>query len=169
MRKIIVFMLSSSLIFGALYAKEPLLAELNSIHSNETQSFSVGSYAFTCETYGVLALDTLYKNSKKGSACQKSIDKLYRINTGLKYYTRGILKTRQLYHIEIKNKKCIVYAKGQMSLSELLLQNGLAIKKPVFNDEEFSSDFTKAQMNAKIHRKGLWKEGVFKACIEVIN
>jgi len=166
MRKKITFTIFCIYITSCLGAKEPLIAMLDNIVSNEIQKFGIGNYTFECKTYGVLTLETLYNSSTAGSICQKSIDKFYEKNPKLKYYADGILEYKQQYHIEIKNRECIVYAKGQVTLSELLLKEGLALKKPMFRDEEFDNYFTLAQRKAKIEKKGLWSENISTSCVE---
>ena len=152
-----------------LCAKEPLLATLNTTLSNEIQKFTIGSYTFECKVHGVITLETLYNSSKVDSRCQKSIDKFYIKNPKLKYYVDSILKYKQKYHIEIKNRECIIYANSQITLSELLLKEGLALKKPRFKDEEFYFYFSLAQRKAKIEKKGLWNEKIRTNCIEELN
>nr|MDA3909315.1 hypothetical protein [Sulfurimonas sp.] len=145
---------------------EPTLAILNNTISNAVQEFRIGSYSFECIAYGVLTLEKMYISSKSGSICQKSIDKLYRKNPKLKDFAYRLLKEEQTYHVEIKESECVLYAKGQITLSELLLVEGLAIKKPMFKDEEFEIYFTLAQRKAKIENRGLWTEQIFNNCLE---
>ena len=153
----------------SLEAKEPILAILNDIVSNEVQKFSIGSYTFECKAYGVLSLETVYKRAKQGSICQDSIDEFYKKNPKSKNYVYRLLQHKQLYHIEIKDTECILYAKGQMTLSELLLQEGLAIKNPKFKNEEFENYYTLAQIKAKLDKKGLWAEKIFSSCKDELN
>ena len=70
-----------------------------------------------------------------------------------------------MYHIEFKNQECILYALGEKTLSELLLENGLAVCKPIFRDEEFKYLFYKAQLKAKTNKYGMWKENFINDCI----
>jgi hypothetical protein len=168
LRKINILILYTFLATG-LCAKEHLLAILNTAVSNEIQKFGIGNYTFECRAYGVVVLETLYNSSKVGSRCQKSIDKFYIKNPKLKYYVDSILKYKQKYHIEIKNRECIIYANSQITLSELLLKEGLALKKPKFKDEEFYFYFSLAQRKAKIEKKGLWNEKILTNCIEELN
>ncbi|WP_373035934.1 hypothetical protein [Sulfurimonas sp.] len=151
---------------GTLIAKEPLLAMLDNTFSNEVQKFGVGNYTFECKPYGILTLEKLYSAAKEGSSCQTAIDEFYTKKPKLKYYSDMILERKQRYHIEIKDTECIIYAKGQVTLSELLLNEGLAIKRPTLKDEEFDEYFTLAQRKAKIEKKGLWGEKIFSSCIE---
>jgi len=166
--KITIIYICFSILSG-LSANEPLLARLESTMTNETQKLGVGNYTFTCRPYGVLAVEKLYADSPQNSECRKSIERLYKKNPKLQYYTDSILKYKQLYHIEIKDNSCVIYAKGEISLSELLLKNGLAIHKINFRDEEFSTYFLNAQKAASIGKKGLWKEKVFENCIKELS
>jgi hypothetical protein len=166
MRTKTVFAIICICITSTIIAKEPLLAMLENTLSNEIQKFGINNYSFKCKPYGVLTLERLYSDAKKGSLCQSSIDDFYKKNPKLKYYSEMILEYKQRYHIEIKETECIIYAKGEMTLSELLLNEGLAIKKPTLKDEEFDDYFTLAQRKAKIEKKGLWKEKIFNSCIE---
>ncbi|WP_321778045.1 thermonuclease family protein [Sulfurimonas sp.] len=142
-----------------------ILARLENIISNEKQKFGLDNYTFKCNLYGVLALETLYNKSKTNSLCQKSIDAFYKKYPKKKYFTYNILKYKQLYHIENKKTGCVIYAKGQVTLAELLLNEGLAIKKPIFKDEEFEYYYTAAQKKAKMQKKGLWNEDIFTSCV----
>ncbi|WP_294966854.1 hypothetical protein [Sulfurimonas sp.] len=165
LKKINIFMFYI-LLSLSLDAKEPVLAILNNTVSNEVQNFTMGKYTFECRAYGLLTLEKLYNSSKVGSVCRNEIVKFYKKNPKLEYYADSLLENRQEYHVEIKNTQCILYARGQMTLSELLLVEGLAVLKPKFKDEEFESYFTLAQKRAKIDKKGLWGEKIFSSCIE---
>lgn len=147
------------------YAKEPTMAILLDITTNSTQRFNIGQYNFYCTPYGVITLEKLYKNSKIDSKCKVSIESFYEKHPNLEYFTMKLLKVRQMYHLEFKNKECVIYAKGQKTLSEILLSEGLAVNKPMFKDEEFKFLFERAQINAKLLEKGIWGEKVLKDCI----
>ncbi len=149
----------------SLDASELVLARLENTMSNEKQKFGIANYTFDCKVYGVLTLETLYNKSKKNSICQKSVDAFYKKYPIKKYFVDSTLKYKQLYHVEYKQKECVVYAYGQITLSELLLREGLAIKKPMFRDEEFEYYFSATQRKAKMQKKGLWNEGIFKSCV----
>ena len=164
LRKINIFILYV-LLSLTMEAKEPTLAILNDTISNEVQEFGIGNYTFECRPYGILTLERLYSTAKPGSICRNDIDMFYKKNPKFKYYANRLLEYKQTYHVEIKDSECILYARGQVTLSELLLVEGLAVKKPMFKDEEFVSYFTLAQRKAKIDKKGLWGEKIFNNCI----
>ncbi|OIP56276.1 MAG: hypothetical protein AUK54_02540 [Helicobacteraceae bacterium CG2_30_36_10] len=169
MPKLIYFFILLSVFLSSLfsvYAKEPTLAILNTIISNETQKLSIGNYGFTCEPYGVLTLEKLYNNATMDYTCQDKIKTFYIKHPDLEYYSSSILHIRQMYHIEFKGKECILYAKGQKVLSEILLEEGLAVKQPAFDDEEYNYLFSKAQNRAKSNKKGLFEDDTLSACID---
>jgi len=155
--------------FSYLEAKEPNLAILKNIDSNGFQRFSIKSSSFRCEPYGVLTLEQIYSKSKKDSLCRKNIQNFYVENRDLYYYTQSFLKVGQSYHIEFKKAKCLVYAQGQTTLSQLLLSKGLGVKKPSFKDEEFDTLFRSAQESAKIEKRGFWQSNIRRNCTAAIQ
>ena len=168
MNKTIYFLILISIFVLSSFAKEPTLAKLNSVFSNGIVKFSISQNTFICRTYGVITVDELYMKAQKGSTCKKSIDKFYRKNPLLKYYTASLLKLNQYYHVEFKNNRCIIYAKGLNTLSEILLIHGLGVKKVTFDDEEFKYNFLQAQEDAKENNLGMHKNKIPDKCIEEI-
>jgi len=162
-----LFIITQNLIY--LEAKEPNLAILKNIDSNDFQRFSIKNSSFICEPYGVLTLEIIYKKSQKNSVCRKNIKKFYAENRDLLYYSQSFLKVGQTYHVEFKNRKCIVYAKGQTTLSQLLLSKGLGVKKLRFKDPEFDELFRASEYSAKIQRKGLWQSNIRRSCTAAIQ
>jgi len=165
MNKILYFLILITIYTPFIDAKEPTLAILRAIYSNAEQKFSIAQYSFLCKPYGVITVDELYKEAKKDSTCRSSIDIFYKQNPKDKFFTSSLLKLRQTYHIEFKNNRCILYAKGLNTLSELLLSKGLGIKKIIFQDEEFSNKFAEAQLDAKANKLGIYKYDVKLKCI----
>ena len=147
-----------------LIGEEHILATLRNIDSNEIQKFKIAQNSFYCKPYGVISIDKLYANSSNASSCQRSIDVFYKKNPYSRYFAQNLLKIKQTYHIEYKNDSCVVYAKGAKTYSELLLESGLAVMKPLFKDEEFSSSFKKAQVRAKSSKLGMWKNNLLIDC-----
>ena len=86
----------------------------------------------------------------------------------LKYYTRSKLNLMQLYRIKFKDDRCLISVSGEKSLSEFLLEEGLAVRKPLLKDDEYEYYFFKSQLNAKMLRKGIWKENITRECISNI-
>lgn len=148
-----------------LVAKEPTLAILNSVGSNDIQKFNISTNSFECKPYGVVSLDALHRAASVNSSCRKKIEDFYKKNPNSKFFSFNLLKIMQMYHLEFKDKKCVLYANGQTTLSELLLSNGVAFVKKGFEDDEFKALFYKAQKNAKFLKIGLWKEDILKDCM----
>lgn len=169
MLKKINILFSSLLLTISLDAREPILAILTSANSNETQSFNISNFNLTCKPYGILTIERLYaisdEKSDEGLICREKIKSIYIKNPNLQYFAQLLLKRQQRYHIVPKKEgECVLYAKGQMTLSELLLAEGLALVKPLFNDEEFKDDFNAAQRKARLNKKGLWAEEIYEMC-----
>ena len=146
-------------------AKEPQLAQLKSILSNEVQYFSIKNSRFYCRSYGVITIDQLYRRATFNQNCKEKITTFYRKNPQEYYYALQVFKENQFYHLEFQNAACIIYAKGKYTYSELLLRRGLAIVEPNFKDLEFKTSFIKAQTSAKEHKRGLWKDEIIKNCL----
>ena len=150
----------------SLSAQEPTLAKLLTSNTNEFQRFSIANTSFICRPYGVLSLDQLYKQSSLKSQCKEKIQSYYLANPQDYYFLQNLLKRGQWYHIEFKKESCVVYAKGQYSISELLLLRGLAVRKPNFRDLEFKASFYKAQKIARAKKVGIWKDEIVKSCLD---
>ncbi|MCK9492237.1 MAG: thermonuclease family protein [Sulfurimonas sp.] len=149
----------------SLNAKEPLLGILTSVNSNEIQSFNISKCDLTCRPYGVLTLERLYEISEDNSVCREKIRSIYAKDPNLKHFAQRLLEVQQRYHIRPKEKgECVLYAKGQLTLSELLLAKGLALVKPLFDDKEFRDDFSVAERRARLDKRGLWMEEIFEIC-----
>jgi len=165
MLKKIQILLFLTILSFTLDAKEPLLGILTSVSSNDIQSFNISKYNLKCKTYGVLTLERLYDISKDNTVCREKIESIYAKYPDLKYFAQRLLKVQQRYHMVPKKiGECVLYAKGQITLSELLLAKGLAIVRPLFDDEEFRDDFNVAQRKARTEKRGLWKEEIFDIC-----
>jgi len=169
MKKILNFLIILILCSSFVYSSEPTIATLRAVYSNSSQKFNIKQYEFLCKAYGVISVEDLYLESKVNSECKKSIDKFYKQNPNIKYFSANMLKLRNNYHIEFKNNKCILYAKGLNTLSEMLLLNGLAIKKSIFKDKEFDYSFTKAQLSSKVNKIGIYKNKINIKCIRELE
>lgn len=164
-KKIIIFVIIQVFFGGVLNAKEPTLAILLNIINNNYQIFNIGNYHFTCKTYGVISIEELKFANEDNEVCQNSIKELYKKNIYLKYISQHLLNIRQMYHFEFKNDECLLYSNGQKTLSEILLEEGVAIMKPRFKDREFQYSFMKAQSRARYDKKGMWSENIPGKCL----
>jgi len=168
MFKIIYIFILTFTLTPFISAKEPNLVFLQSVISNELQKYSIGKYNFICHPYGVITVDRLYKKSTFNSTCKKSVEQFYKKNPQAKYFSLNKLKVKQMYHVEFIDKQCLVFAQGEKTLSELLLENGLAFREPLFEDKEYIYTFEKAQRNARYQKRGLWSENIIRDCISEI-
>ena len=161
-----------SLIFFSqlLSAKEPFLARLVNIPTNDIQEFEYGNIGFTCLPYGVISVDELYRRADQDSMCKKSIALFYRKRVDLKYFTDSKMNVYQSYSLLRKeNNRCIINISGEKSLSEFLLEEGLAVKQPLFKDKEYIYYFFQTQEKAKEEKKGMWKGRITKDCAAYIQ
>lgn len=165
MLKIIKIFLMNIFLWTSLYSSEPILAILDKTVSNELQIFKIKQYNYECKPYGVTTLEKLYYKSTPDSMCKKSINNLYLQNPESQYFALNLLKIKQMYHLEFKKESCILFAKGEKSLSELLLENGLAMLKPNFRDRTYEYIYKKAEKKARFLKRGLWGENIAKECI----
>ncbi len=168
MHKIIYFLFLQFFLSAVLNAKEPTLVILDAVLSNGVQKFTLGNYNFYSQPYGVLTLKNLYENASLNESCKRSLNDFYKKNPLLEHFSSEHLKAKQLYHIEFKGKGSVLYAIGEKTLAELLLKRGLAVVKPLFKDDEFIYTYNKAQLNAKMAKKGIWKESAIVQCINAL-
>lgn len=150
--------------FSSLSAQEPLMATLVNIVSNETQEFKIINNKFSCTPYGIITLDKLYMNADVDSICRKSILHFYEKRKDLQYYVHKKLNIFQSYSLIFKDNKCIINVSGEKSLSEFLLEEGLALKKKGILNKEYNFYFYKAEETAKVLKKGLWADNISKVC-----
>jgi len=149
-------------------AKEPTLGILKKVNSNTKQLFTISNSTFVCESYAVIGIEKLANSKNLETPCRDNINKFYKKNPTAKYYSQSLLYVMQRYHIEFKRDECLLFASGEIVLSEILLREGLAVLKPGFKDEEYKGVFKIAQKNAKIEEKGVWKDSIVRDCIAEI-
>lgn len=169
MYKIISVFFLQLFMFLNCEAMEPTLGMLRAVQSNAVQKFSFVNTHFTCKAYGIISLEELYHNKETNDVCKSKIKRFYQKNPHLQYYSATLLDVKQLYHLKFRERKCIVYAQGEMTLSEILIKNGLALVKPMFMDKEFRYLYKKAQKNAKLNKKGIWGDETLSECIPVFK
>jgi len=166
MHKILYFYILQAVLVSSLHAKEPILSILFDITSNGSQKFNIGNYNFRCNSYAIETIEELYYRDETSSECKKSIENFYTKNPKLKYFSEYLLHVKQEYHVDFRNSECILYAKGEKTLSEILLENGLGILNKPFKDREFEYSFKKAQHKATINKIGLWGDKKLRSCFE---
>jgi archaeosine-15-forming tRNA-guanine transglycosylase len=154
-------------LFTSLYAQEKESARLQTVLSNGEMVFylrSVDSF-YLCKPYGVVTLEDLYERSSNEQVCKKTVTEFYNKKRDLRYFTLNHLKEQQYYNIEIKKDgRCVINSDGMVSLSEKLLQKGVAMVKPNLKDKEYNYLFQTAQKNAQFQKKGLWSSTIKHDC-----
>lgn len=169
MSKIIALFFLQVFILLDLHAKEPTLGILQNVYTNSIQQFSLENTNFYCQAYGVVSLEEIFNSKERSDECKEAIQKIYIQDPSLKYFSARLLKKKQRYHVEFREQRCILYAKGQYTLSELLLKNGLALMKENFADKEFLYSFHKAQRTAQRQKKGIWSNSIVVECISSLD
>jgi hypothetical protein len=142
-------------------------ARLESVLSNSDQIFYLRNRDsfYLCQPYGVITLEDIYRNSKENSVCRDVLEKFYMQHADKKYFTLNHLKLQQYYMVNIyKDGRCIIHSDGMVSLSQKLLQKGLAMIQPNFHNKEYEYLFQKAQNNAIMGKKGLWNSTINHDC-----
>jgi hypothetical protein len=148
-----------------IIAKEPFYAEVVNLIANDMQEFSYGNIQFICKPYGVITIDEIYRDVNSEPFCRESIRKFYAKHADLKYFTNSKMKIYQLYSLDIKkDSRCTVNIAGKKTLSEVLIEQGLAVKKPLLDDREYENYFFAAEKKAKDNKKGLWSSNIAKDC-----
>ena len=148
-----------------LRAQEPQILFLDAINANDSYLFHSREARYLCTPYGVWTLDRITRNSDISPVCKKALDNFIMHNPKLHYFVHYIMQTEEGYRVEFRNGRCIVYLGSKRTLSEVLLQNGVAIEEPVFSDEEFRYRFHQALRVAKTKKQGIWSDVKLRSCM----
>lgn len=147
------------------YAEQPLLGVLEKIESNRYLTFSLNQKNYQCQPYGILTLDELLQESSLESRCKEVVTRLYRQDPRIRHFGQLSLKRFQQYHVEPKGARCTVYASGSRSYAQMLLREGLGMRKPLLFDELWLFRWKQAQKRARNEKLGLWKNKIWIECI----
>lgn len=102
----------------------------------------------------------------KSKECKNAIEIFDREHFQDKLFAKKHLYVQQSYHYEMVDKKCVLYANGNESYSEMLLRNGLALIDPGFNNSEWNRRLKRAQKGAEVQRAGLHATSIRNLCSE---
>lgn len=163
MKKIIA--LFFLLLYANSMAKEPTIAILDGVISNTHQKFRIAQNSFICEAYGVITPAKLIQKENLSDACTKSLESFYLKNPYKKHFSALHLHLMQSYRVVFKEKKCLLYARGKSTLSEMLLREGLVVLELNFRDREYETLYKNAQSNARIEEKGIWGDDLRRDCL----
>ncbi|WP_304546300.1 hypothetical protein [Sulfurimonas microaerophilic] len=150
-----------------LDAKEPTMMMLKRAVNNSLQEFQIAPYySFVCRPYGVVTIDEVLNSKKIDKECKETLQKFYIQNPKLYHLNRRYLKRKSFYHVEYVDKSCIVYAKGEFTFSEILLQEGLALTKKSLQSEVFKARFESTQKSAETWKRGAFSDPKVLSCMK---
>ncbi|QOP41563.1 hypothetical protein [Sulfurimonas marina] len=151
----------------ALDAKEPTMMMVKRGINNSLQEFQIAPYySFVCKPYGVVTLDEVLNSKETDKECKNTLQKFYIQNPRLYNLYRRYLKRKSFYHVEYLDKSCLVHAKGELTFSEILLQNGIALIDKGFKDEIYNARFKSAQKSAETWKRGMFSDQKVLSCMK---
>lgn len=153
------------LLCSELFGQSHVIAKLISIPSNNLQIFSIEGKTFSCLPYGVITLGSMLQYKKINATCRKEMALFFAKNPEKTQFVARRLHVKSFYDLRYAKGECVIYASGQKSLSELLLENGLAILKANFQNEEFHALFLQSQRHAQENKLGVWSNNTLKICV----
>ncbi len=157
------------LFISIFFLKASEIGLLLEVKNNSLLYFSIENRKHLCTPYGITTFDVLQYKSKDNELCQKALLEYYDKHPQDKNFAKKHFHTQQLYNMKKKKSSCIIYAEGKKSYSALLLEKGLAIVPIHFKDKVFENKYRKIENQAKITKKGLWKNPVLRNCMAQIE
>ena len=159
------FFLFSLFSFLSLQAQEPNIKILDAIYANDSYLFHHAQERAVCKPYGVWTIERALRRGDIGSVCKKALDDFLVHNPKLRYFSSYKMHVEQGYRVTFRNDGCIIYLGSKQTLSEALLQAGVAIEQPGFGDEEFRYRFYQALRAAKVNKRGIWSDAKLQSCM----
>ncbi len=151
-----------------LDAKEPTMLMLKGNISNALQEFqALPDYSFKCKPYGIITVDELLTSTKTSKECKAILKKFYLKHPNLYNLHYRYLHRKSFYHVQYEENSCIVYAKGELTYSEMLLKEGVALIHKNFKNEIFEARYQSAQKSAELRKKGIFKDSNTLQCLEM--
>ncbi len=144
---------------------EITLGILMSIRDNSSVTLNDRNRHIECSPFGIKPLEILMKE-EGNSECAQSIQAFYRSHPHEKAFAREHLHLHQQYHYEQYPYGCVLYSNGAESYSEQLLNEGLAIIDPKFDQKEWNTKLRRANTRAKVLKKGLYEGEMGTKCIK---
>lgn len=150
-----------------LDAKEPTMMMVKRGINNSLQEFQIAPYySFVCKPYGVVTIDEVLNSKETDKECKNTLQKFYIQHPRLYNLYRRYLKRKSFYHVEYLEKSCLVHVKGELTFSEILLQNGIALIDKEFKDETYNARFKSAQKSAEIWERGMFSDPKLLSCMK---
>lgn len=168
MKKMIPLIFVFALLWTNAISKEPTMAILDGVLSNTHQKLSIKQMSFICEAYGVISPVKLVQKIDLSDGCKKSLENFYLKNPYKKHFVRLELHPMQMYRVIFRENKCLLFARGKSTISELLLREGLVVLEPNFRDREYENLYKYAQKSARVEAKGIWGDDLRRDCLAEI-
>ena len=162
MKQLLILLLFS--ILPPFVVAEPRAAQLTGVVDNGTLMMDMGRSVYVCSPYGVRTLEALREETMLAGECRQQIARFYARQPLQAQFAHRELKRFQFYRIEQKEAGCVLYARGRLSYAERLLQEGLAIVAPGFDDREWGFRFEQAEQGAKELKRGIWGDPLWAKC-----
>ncbi|MEA2111508.1 MAG: thermonuclease family protein [Campylobacterota bacterium] len=103
------------------------------------------------------------------NTCKSRLKEYVQNHPEIFHFSSLQLKRYQQYHLDILNNQCIIYAKGRKSLSEILLENGLAVRDVKVKNIVFEYKFKRAELRARREKKGIYSDPILRSCVNVLK
>jgi hypothetical protein len=161
-------LLASFVMTTAIFGAEPTLALLQGVSDDQRLYLSVGGKPMSCKPYGVILLEKLAISEGVDPSCRNVVSRLFKQQPTLKHFWRSHLKLFQQYRVEMRSGECTLYANSTQSYAELLIKAGVAMRKPLLNDELWIFRWKKAQRIARNQKHGIWRYDDWVTCTESI-
>ncbi|MEA3522954.1 MAG: thermonuclease family protein [Campylobacterota bacterium] len=139
------------------------------VKNNSLFYFSIKNTEHLCVPYAIVTFEMLLHKSQKNTICHQSLLKYYENFPQDKFFAQGHFHRQQQYILEKKKGYCIIHAQGKKSYAALLLKKGLAIVPIHFKDKHIEFKYRRIENQAKIEKKGLWKDPILRNCIRQIE
>lgn len=150
---------------ATLYGNEIKIGLLSSVESNAIVKLTYRNQTVRCVPFGIIPLESMSINSSTPKECSDHISRFYAEHPEDRVYAKRILKPGLNYHFELKTEGCVLYANGLQTYSEMLLEKGLALQSPRFDDAEWNARLKRAQKGAELFQRGLHETQIRKFCI----
>ena len=147
---------------------EPRQAQLTGVVDNGTLMMDLGRVRYVCSPYGVRTLEAIGAETKLAGECRQRIARFYARGPLLAGFAHRELERFQFYRIEPREAGCVLYARGRLSYAERLLEEGLAVVTPGFDDREWAFRFERAQQGAKENKRGIWSDPLWGKCAAML-
>lgn len=155
-------LLMMSLLFSCHASQPGLLLE---VKNNSLLYFSVNNRDELCVPYGVITFEMLRHKSHDSILCQKRLNHYFEMHPKDAYLAKEHFHLQQLYPIEKRDDRCMIYAQGKKRYAQILLEKGLATVPVDFEDKSVAVQYRRIQKEAQREKRGLWSDAVLQNCM----